>query len=55
MITCLYCGTEQNCDCEERINCVKVGQLGHKTCGWCQMHGCPRFKCGCFLILEDLK
>lgn len=31
----------------ERVNCDKVGQLGHICCGWCPKHNGPNFECGC--------
>jgi len=30
-----------------RVNCLKVGQVGHFMCGWCHDHGNPRYECGC--------
>lgn len=31
----------------ERINCNKVGMVGHQQCGICKEHNQPRFRCGC--------
>lgn len=46
---CQWCGAEnQNCDCEERINCPKAGQKHHHYCGMkpCGVH--PMFyTCDC--------
>lgn len=45
---CKWCGDDSSvtdwwpCDCKERMECDKVGQVGHMMCG---IHpcGCPRF------------
>ena len=29
----------------ERVNCDKVGQVGHFCCGWCERRGIPSFEC----------
>lgn len=34
-------------DCGERIECDRVGQLGHFGCGWCETHGQARHLCYC--------
>lgn len=44
MTACEFC-TNTECDCVERIVCPKVGQIGHKACGWCTVHGGPRADC----------
>jgi len=31
----------------ERVNCDKVGEPGHRYCGWCNTHNKPNFACGC--------
>ena len=31
----------------ERVNCFKVGQIGHQFCGVCNKCQQPRFVCGC--------
>lgn len=31
----------------DRVNCKRVGEGGHRQCGWCQEHDKPRFICGC--------
>jgi len=31
----------------EKVNCDKVGILGHLTCGVCDQHKLPRSQCGC--------
>lgn len=31
----------------ERVNCPRVGELGHWMCGICSIHHGPRFACGC--------
>lgn len=46
---CKWCGSETECDCEERINCDKVGETGHYNCGICSIHNKPRFQCGCLI------
>ncbi len=33
----------------ERVNCLKAGQMGHWSCGWCQECDTPQFECGCFV------
>lgn len=34
----------------ERINCDKVGTIGHQLCGWCDEHNTPRYECSCWVI-----
>lgn len=31
----------------KRVNCRHAGELGHRSCGWCEKHDKPRFVCGC--------
>jgi hypothetical protein len=38
-------GREPEQDDLERVNCNKVGQLGHWMCGWCATSAKPRFEC----------
>ena len=39
---CIWCGSTEGCDCQERMNCDKAGEVGHSLCG---KHpcGCPKF------------
>lgn len=30
----------------ERVNCDKVGEKGHRLCGWCIPCNRPRYDCG---------
>lgn len=30
----------------ERVNCDKVGEIGHYSCGWCTQCHRPVFECG---------
>lgn len=39
-------GYEPQHDDLERVNCDKVGQTGHTTCGWCARCDGPMFHCG---------
>ena len=34
----------------ERCNCEKAGKPGHLSCGICEDHNQPRFRCGCLLL-----
>ena len=44
---CKWCGSEEDCDCTERMNCEKAGQPGHHYCGT-RPCGTPRFfSCHC--------
>lgn len=45
---CKWCG-ENDCDCQERVDCKKAGEVGHWMCGWCTEHNKPRFQCGCLV------
>jgi hypothetical protein len=40
-------GREPVHDDLERVNCNRVGELGHWQCGVCPDHDKPRFECGC--------
>lgn len=31
----------------DRVNCTRVGAVGHYLCGWCFTHDRPRASCGC--------
>lgn len=31
----------------DRVNCEKVGEVGHFFCGWCWTCDRPRFECIC--------
>ena len=33
----------------ERCNCKEAGDLGHFSCGWCDVCELPQFMCGCFI------
>lgn len=37
----------------ERVNCDKVGAVGHWQCGWCDEHCSPNFSCGCIPIKDE--
>jgi hypothetical protein len=39
----------------ERVNCDRVGDIGHFQCGVCEKHNQPRFICGCFAKLTTEK
>lgn len=30
----------------ERVNCDRIGEIGHQQCGWCEQCKGPRFQCG---------
>ena len=50
-LTCQHCGgTWGGCDCVERATCDQAGAVGHFGCGWCDVHGSPRFACGCLVF-----
>ena len=36
----------------DRVNCNKVGEIGHWACGICPNHNKPRFECGCLVTLK---
>jgi hypothetical protein len=38
-------GREPQQDDMERVNCKDVGKPGHHFCGWCPIHGTPRWLC----------
>lgn len=40
---CKWCGNNTGCDCEERMQCTKAGEIGHMLCGVWPECGCPRF------------
>lgn len=42
-----FCGRKPKDDDLERANCPKAGSIGHQQCGWCSVHLCPVFECGC--------
>jgi hypothetical protein len=42
---CRWWGSETECDCVKRITCFKLGDVGHKMCGWCFTHDRPMFHC----------
>jgi hypothetical protein len=42
-------GQEPENDDLERVNCDKVGQVGHFMCGWCLHCDRPKFMCWCVL------
>lgn len=33
----------------DRVNCTRVGEVGHWLCGVCPKHVLPRFVCGCLV------
>jgi hypothetical protein len=38
----------------ERVECARAGQFGHRQCGMCERHECPRFQCGCLAqVIEE--
>ena len=37
-------------DCAERIACVRVGEVGHFACGWCEGHGQANHICLCLAV-----
>ncbi len=39
-------GWPPNDDDMERVNCKTVGDIGHWSCGWCNICDKPRFECG---------
>lgn len=39
----------------DRVNCDRVGELGHSCCGVCEKHNKPRFQCGCVAPLVAKK
>ena len=39
----------------ERVNCNRVGEIGHQFCGVCRKHKQPRFMCGCIKKLKECK
>lgn len=41
--TCAWCGSNDGCDCQERVDCLAVGTVGHAQCGK-KACGCPRFR-----------
>ena len=45
-------GYEPKDDDMERVNCVRIGDVGHISCGWCNNHKKPRFVCGCITTKE---
>ncbi len=42
-------------DAITRVACDKVGEDGHRQCGWCRKHDAPRFECGCTLFRIKVK
>jgi hypothetical protein len=38
-------GREPQQDDMERVNCKDTGKPGHHFCGWCPIHGTPRWLC----------
>lgn len=39
---CEWCGSSHTCDCEERADCPRAGEIGHQLCGR-RDDGTPRF------------
>ena len=38
----------------DRCNCLKAGELSHRSCGICANHGLPVFECHeCFVSLAN--
>lgn len=37
----------------ERCNCDRVGEPGHRYCGWCVGHNKPRAACGCIAAWKE--
>lgn len=48
-------GRDHSYDDLERVNCNKVGDVGHRQCGVCPEHDKPRFICGCMANYEFTK
>jgi hypothetical protein len=45
-MTCKWCQRPKGCcDCQDRIDCPKRGQLLHWMCGWCNECDVPMFQC----------
>jgi len=40
-------GADPDQDDLERVNCDRVGEYGHRSCGVCPEHNLPRFMCRC--------
>ena len=47
-------GTAQLDDDLERVNCDRVGTIGHQQCGLCPTHNRPRFSCGCLATKDPM-
>ena len=39
----------------ERVNCPDSGDIGHLSCGWCDLHQGPMFECGCGVRMAGIK
>lgn len=37
----------------DRVNCARIGEYGHTSCGWCDEHNKPRFACGCVVVKKQ--
>lgn len=46
------CGRKPIQDELIRVNCPRVGEVGHFLCGMCQEHNKPRFECGCIEVKD---
>lgn len=51
-MTCIWCGRDTGCDCIERMNCPKAGEIGHMCCGVREC-GCPKFLACEHILFED--
>ena len=40
-------GREPINDDLDRVNCPLTGEIGHSSCGWCEVCNSPKFECVC--------
>ena len=46
-------GVEPEHDDLERTNCPLAGQVGHRSCGFCQKCQKPVFMCNCSVFFQE--
>ena len=56
VMICKWCGRERDsgtCDCDERMDCDKAGEICHQSCGKLPCGQCPKWMGKCDPTLHD--